>query len=63
MSLIVLGGCRLGRMGMEINEELREQNRMLDKLDEDLDEAGEKMNFVMAKLGKLLKTKGENTGH
>jgi len=46
-------------MGMEINEELREHNRMLEKLDEDLDEAGEKMNFVMSKLGKLLKTKGK----
>lgn len=30
---------------------------MLDQLDDDLDDAGEKMNFVMAKLGKLLKTK------
>lgn len=47
----------LGRMGGEINQELREQNRMLEQLDEDLDDAGEKMNFVMSKLGKLLKTK------
>jgi len=47
----------LGRMGNEINEELREQNIMLNKLDDDLDDAGERMNFVMAKLGKLLKTK------
>ncbi len=48
---------RLGDMGRGINEELREQNRMLDELDDDLDEAGNKMNFVMAKLAKLLATK------
>jgi syntaxin 6 len=48
---------RLGDMGRTINEELREQNAMLDELDDDLDDAGNKMNFVMAKLAKLLKTK------
>lgn len=48
---------RLEGMGRTINTELKEQNRMLDDLDKDLDEAGEKMNFVMAKLSKLLKTK------
>ena len=44
-------------MGRTINMELREQNQMLDELEDDLDEAGNKMNFVMAKLSKLLKTK------
>lgn len=48
---------RLGNMGRTINEELREQNQMLDELDDDLDDAGNKMNFVMAKISKLLKTK------
>ena len=48
---------RLGDMGRGINQELREQNDMLDAMDDDLDEAGEKMNFVMAKLSQLLKTK------
>jgi len=48
---------RLGDMGRVINTELREQNQMLDELDDDIDEAGNKMNFVMAKLAKLLKTK------
>ena len=48
---------RLEGMGRTINTELKEQNRLLDDLDNDLDEAGEKMNFVMAKLSKLLKTK------
>jgi len=48
---------RLGGMGRTINTELKEQNKMLNELDRDLDDAGEKMNFVMAKLSKLLKTK------
>jgi hypothetical protein len=59
MALTDLGASvdRLGDMGRTINEELREQNRMLDDLDDDLDAAGNKMNFVMSKLAKLLKTK------
>eukprot|EP01041_Mallomonas_annulata_P006501 gene6501-13128_t len=48
---------RLGEMGRGINEELKLQNKMLDSLDNDLDDAGNKMNFVMGKLSKLLKTK------
>jgi|SwirhisoilCB3_FD_contig_91_1479196_length_974_multi_3_in_0_out_0_1 chromosome segregation ATPase len=48
---------RLGYMATDINQELKEQNKMLNKLDEDLDDAGNKMNFVMAQLSKLLKTK------
>lgn len=34
--------------------------RMLTTLDDDLDEATERMNFVMGRLGKLLKTKSES---
>lgn len=48
---------RLERIGREVNVELKEQNLMLTQLDDDLDDAGNKMNFVMAKLAKLLKTK------
>ena len=33
------------------------QNKMLDGLGEDLDDAEEKLGVVMGKLGKLLKTK------
>ena len=47
----------LGDKSKVIHEELVSQNKMLSKLDEDLDDAGNKMNFVMAKLSKLLKTK------
>jgi len=48
---------RLGRLGVEVGEELKEQNIMLDGLDDDLDDAGNKMNVVQAQLSKLLKTK------
>mmetsp|Transcript_46486 Transcript_46486/g.105014 ORF Transcript_46486/g.105014 Transcript_46486/m.105014 type:complete len:247 (+) Transcript_46486:144-884(+) len=51
------GVDRLHEMGQGINEELKQQNKMLNELDRDLDEAAEKMNFVMGKLAKLLKTK------
>jgi len=48
---------KLHVIGRGVNEELKEQNRMLDDLDRDLDEAGGKMNFVQEALSKLLKTK------
>ena len=48
---------RLGQLGKEVNVELREQNIMLAGLEDDLDEAGNRMNMVMASLSKLLKTK------
>jgi len=34
-------------MSTGINEELKVQNQMLNDLDRDIDEAAEKMNFVM----------------
>lgn len=48
---------RLGKMGETINTELKEQSRLLDHLDDEMDDAGNKMGFVQAKLSKLLKTK------
>lgn len=48
---------RLGDMAGSINDELKEQNRMLEQLDEDLDDAGNKMNTVMTTLAKSLRTK------
>ena len=48
---------RLGRIGQEVGEELKEQNIMLDGLDDDLDSAGNRMGVVQAQLSKLLKTK------
>jgi hypothetical protein len=48
---------RLGNLGKEVNVELKEQNIMLAGLDDELDEAGNRMNLVMGSLAKLLKTK------
>jgi len=48
---------RLGQLGHEVHIELKEQNVMLGGLEDDLDEAGNRMNMVMASLSKLLKTK------
>lgn len=59
---VQLGGLetavdRLHVAGEAIGEELKLQNKMLKELEDDLDDAGNKMNFVQAKLSKLLKTK------
>ena len=40
-----------------IKEEAELQNKMLDNLGNDLDDAGQKMGVVMGSLSKLLKTK------
>ena len=48
---------RIHGMAEEIHGELSAQARMLDDTEDELDETTEKMNFVMGKLSKLLKTK------
>jgi hypothetical protein len=48
---------RLHDLGKAVNVELKEQNLLLEGLDDDLDSAGNKMNDVMSGLSKLLKTK------
>ncbi|KAJ1419332.1 soluble NSF attachment protein receptor, partial [Ochromonadaceae sp. CCMP2298] len=48
---------RLGTIGRDINEEVREQSVLLDSLGNEVDEAGAKMDVVTASLSKLLKTK------
>ncbi|CAD7965477.1 unnamed protein product [Amoebophrya sp. A120] len=47
---------RLNQTALVINTELNEQARMLTELDEDIDRETEKMNFVMRRLGILMKT-------
>ena len=48
---------RIHNMASEIHGELKTQTHLIDDLESDLDETAEKMNFVMGKLAKLLKTK------
>jgi len=47
---------RLGETAKTINVELQDQQRMLEELDEDIDRETEKLNFVMKRIGRLLKT-------
>merc|ERR1719487_2550438 len=47
---------RLGDTARTINVELQDQQKMLEELDEDIDRETEKLNFVMKKIGRLLKT-------
>lgn len=48
---------RVHRMASEIHGELKTQSRLIGDLEDEMDETAEKMNFVMGKLAKLLKTK------
>ncbi|CEG36328.1 af404749_1syntaxin 6 [Plasmopara halstedii] len=48
---------RLHNVTVEISSEVQQQNKMLDELTNDVDEAQERMNFVMGSLSKFLKTK------
>ena len=48
---------KLGVHAGAINTELKEQDVLLDDLGNEIDNAGDKMNVVMASLSKLLKTK------
>lgn len=47
---------RLGETARVINRELQDQQEMLGRMGEDLDKETEKMNFVMKRMGRLLKT-------
>jgi len=48
---------RVGEMAGNIHDEIEQQNKMLDDLDEDLTNIEEELGLVMGKLGKFLKTK------
>ncbi|CAE7242200.1 Syntaxin-6 [Symbiodinium microadriaticum] len=51
-----LSAQRLGNTAQILNVELKEQQKLLEELDEDIDKEAEKLNFVMKRMGKLLKT-------
>lgn len=50
---------RVGNMAENIHEELGQQNKTLGSLEEDLEDAEEKLGLVMGKLAKMLKTKSK----
>lgn len=48
---------RLGQIGRDVNQELKEQNIMLDGLDKDMNDASDRMDTVMGQMQKLLNSK------
>ncbi|RHY45340.1 hypothetical protein DYB30_008631, partial [Aphanomyces astaci] len=48
---------RLGHVAVDINAEIKTQNRMLEDMEMDVDDTQERMNFVMTRMSRLLKTK------
>lgn len=50
---------RVGQMAGNIHDELGQQNKMLNDLEEDLTNAEEQLGVVMGRLAKMLKTKSK----
>lgn len=48
---------RVGEMADNIHEEINQQNKMLEEMEEDMSKAEEELGMVMGKLAKFLKTK------
>lgn len=51
-----LSAERLNQTAQVINVELRDQQAMLEDLEQDIDRETERLNFVMRRMGRLLKT-------
>eukprot|EP00747_Dinoflagellata_sp_TGD_P167594 gnl/TRDRNA2_/TRDRNA2_192274_c0_seq1.p1 gnl/TRDRNA2_/TRDRNA2_192274_c0~~gnl/TRDRNA2_/TRDRNA2_192274_c0_seq1.p1 ORF type:complete len:277 (+),score=74.48 gnl/TRDRNA2_/TRDRNA2_192274_c0_seq1:7-837(+) len=56
LDAIASSAQRLNYTAQVISTELQDQQRMLAELDEDIDKETEKLNFVMKRVGRLLKT-------
>merc|ERR550525_767208 len=56
LTLLSQSAQRLNETARAINTELQDQQKMLEQLDEDIDKETEKLNFVMKRMGRLLKT-------
>jgi len=56
---IASSAARLQQGAQSINLEIKEQQKMLEELDEDIVRETEKLNFVMKRIGRLLQT-GDN---
>ena len=49
---------RLGQMSMNIHDELNQQNKMLDEMDQDLENAGENLDMITRKTKELIEKSG-----
>ena len=52
------GAARLGELSLNIHEEISEQNKILDQMEDDLDKATTTLNFVTARTKELIKRSG-----
>ena len=49
---------RLGQLSMNIHDELNQQNKMLDEMDNDLETAGENLDIITRKTKELIEKSG-----
>ena len=49
---------RLGQLSMNIHDELNQQNKMLDEMDNDLEDAGENLDMITRKTKELIEKSG-----
>jgi len=58
LEMLAQSAERLGQMSMGIHDELNQQNRMLDEMDNDLGEAGENLDIITKKTKELIEKSG-----
>jgi len=58
LEMLSASAARLGELSLNIHEEVSEQNKMLDEMDEDLDLAAMNLNTVTAKTRELVRSAG-----
>lgn len=57
LARLEMGVTSLGAMASEINQELKEQDKLIDGLGNEVDDASNRLNTVLANIQKLLKSK------
>ena len=57
LARLEMGVTSLGAMASEINQELKEQDKLIDSLGNEVDDASNRLNTVLANIQKLLKSK------
>jgi t-SNARE complex subunit (syntaxin) len=58
LEMLATSADRIGQMALGIHVELNQQNKMLDEMDVDLEEAGENMDYVTKKTQEFIQKSG-----
>mmetsp|Transcript_17779 Transcript_17779/g.22100 ORF Transcript_17779/g.22100 Transcript_17779/m.22100 type:complete len:130 (-) Transcript_17779:334-723(-) len=58
LEMLSMSADRLGKLSLGISEELDQQNRMLDNMEDDLDKAADNLDFVTLRTRELIKKSG-----